>query len=120
MCLVKHLEVYLGPSKRSAFAVIIRESLQEEVTHKGRTVFQGRNRQKDIRGRESPIGKSSPGPRGASKGRRCHSVGWGEVDTVRIRGLFLTFLLRNVLGKKNLQVSSDQTTGRQPGAVGGR
>lgn len=76
MCLVKHLEVYVGPSKCSALAVIIRESLQEKVTHKGRTVFQGRNRQKDVRGRESPIGKSSPGPRGASKGRRRHSVGW--------------------------------------------
>lgn len=49
------------------FAIVIRESFQEEITQKGRTAFQGRNWQQNVRGRQSPTGKSTPDPRGASK-----------------------------------------------------
>jgi len=58
MCLVKHLKVYLVPSKCDVFAVIIRESFQEEVIHKGRTVFQVRNWQKMLEAERVPQAKA--------------------------------------------------------------
>lgn len=51
--------MYLVPIKCYVFAVVIRESSQEEVTHKGVTVFQAVNWWKDVQGQESPTGKGT-------------------------------------------------------------
>lgn len=55
--LIKDFEVYPVPSKCNVFAVIIRESFQEKVTHKGRTDFQAEDWWENAKGPESPTGR---------------------------------------------------------------
>lgn len=106
--------MYLVPVKCYVFAVVIRKSSQEEVTHKGETVLQAVNWWKDVQGQESPTGKGTESwhPCRCTKGFKGREarVEAREEEKVRSICFFLPWLVRNDLGRKKFRGSSNQIT----------